>query len=140
MEAYELDYDVQEVRLSEEHAFKVTTVANEALPLEMLLDLETRRYIRSTKSKAKHLTAHSPHRAARRRSRRLLVLHAVRTHCCCCTCVQQLHRLFAQQYDDYLYSSKIIVTAVESTTPLRSAALELAWLVFGASLAPTATF
>lgn len=44
MEEYELDYDVQEVRLSEEHVFKVTTVANEALPLEMLLDLETRRY------------------------------------------------------------------------------------------------
>lgn len=44
MEDYELDYDVQEVRLSEEHIFKVTTVANEALPLEMLLDLETRRY------------------------------------------------------------------------------------------------
>ncbi|CAM9308158.1 unnamed protein product [Laminaria digitata] len=43
MEEYELDYDVQEVRLSEEHVFKVTTVANEALPLEMLLELETRR-------------------------------------------------------------------------------------------------
>lgn len=45
MEEFELDYDVQEVRLSKEHAFKVTTVANEALPLEMLLDLETRRCV-----------------------------------------------------------------------------------------------
>lgn len=43
MEEFELDYDVQEVRLSEKHMFKVTTIANEALPLEMLLDLETRR-------------------------------------------------------------------------------------------------
>lgn len=42
MEDYELDYDVQEVRLGS-HVFKVTTVANEALPLEMLLSLQTRR-------------------------------------------------------------------------------------------------
>ncbi|CAN0045515.1 unnamed protein product [Ectocarpus fasciculatus] len=41
MEDYELDYDVQEVRLGS-HVFKVTTVANEALPLEMLLSLQTR--------------------------------------------------------------------------------------------------
>lgn len=54
MEEYELDYDVQEVRLSEEHVFKVTTVANEALPLEMLLDLETRRY---REQSTKHHTA-----------------------------------------------------------------------------------
>ncbi|CAN0118488.1 unnamed protein product [Ectocarpus sp. 12 AP-2014] len=41
MDDYELDYDVQEVRLGS-HIFKVTTVANEALPLEMLLSLQTR--------------------------------------------------------------------------------------------------
>ncbi|CAN0121204.1 unnamed protein product [Discosporangium mesarthrocarpum] len=40
---YELDYDVQEVHLSDKLVFKVTTVANEALPLEMLLDLEEKR-------------------------------------------------------------------------------------------------
>lgn len=42
MEEYELDYDVQEVKLWD-HVFKVTTVANEALPLEMLLSLQERR-------------------------------------------------------------------------------------------------
>lgn len=42
MEDYELDYDVQDVRLWG-HVFKVTTVANEALPLEMLLSLQERR-------------------------------------------------------------------------------------------------
>ena len=58
MEECELDYDVQEMRLSEEHVFKVTTVANEALPLEMLLDLETRRYNKEqrTKQRSKHHT------------------------------------------------------------------------------------
>lgn len=45
MEEYELDYDIQEVRLSEDLVYKVTTVANEALPLEMLLALETRRCV-----------------------------------------------------------------------------------------------
>lgn len=45
MEEFELEYDVQEVRLSKSFAYKVTTVANEALPLEMLLELETRRYV-----------------------------------------------------------------------------------------------
>lgn len=42
MQDYDLDYDVQEVRLSE-HIFKVTTVANDALPLEMLMQLQERR-------------------------------------------------------------------------------------------------
>lgn len=42
MQDYELDYDVQEVRLSD-YVFKVTTVANEALPLEMLMQLQERR-------------------------------------------------------------------------------------------------
>lgn len=42
MEDYDLDYDVQEVRLLD-HIFKVTTVANEALPLEMLMQLQERR-------------------------------------------------------------------------------------------------
>eukprot|EP00752_Nemacystus_decipiens_P003422 g3166.t1 len=41
MQEYELDYDVQEVRLLN-HVFKVTTVANEALPLEMLMQLQER--------------------------------------------------------------------------------------------------
>eukprot|EP00903_Cladosiphon_okamuranus_P018670 g17184.t1 len=41
MQEYELDYDVQEVRLLD-HVFKVTTVANEALPLEMLMQLQER--------------------------------------------------------------------------------------------------
>lgn len=40
---FELEYDVQEVCLSKELVYKVTTVANEALPLEMLLQLESRR-------------------------------------------------------------------------------------------------
>lgn len=44
MEHYELDYDIQEVHLSQDFMYKITTVANEALPLELLLDLETRRY------------------------------------------------------------------------------------------------
>lgn len=66
MEEYELDYDVQEVRLSEEHVFKVTTVANEALPLEMLLELETRRYRAEQSTK---------HHADRRRS--------AHGYCCC---------------------------------------------------------
>lgn len=43
MEDFELDYDVQEVRFSEKFVYKVMTIANEALPLEMLLDLETRK-------------------------------------------------------------------------------------------------
>ena len=43
MEGFELSYDVQEIRLSEDHVFRVTTVGDEALPLEMLLDLETKR-------------------------------------------------------------------------------------------------
>lgn len=47
MEEYELDYDVEEVRLSQDLVYNVTTVANEALPLEMLLDLETRRCVLS---------------------------------------------------------------------------------------------
>lgn len=42
MQEYDLDYDVQEVRLLD-HVFKVTTVANEALPLEMLMQLQERR-------------------------------------------------------------------------------------------------
>lgn len=42
MQEYDLDYDVQEVRLLN-HVFKVTTVANEALPLEMLMQLQERR-------------------------------------------------------------------------------------------------
>lgn len=41
---FELEYDIQELRLSEDLVYKVTTIANEALPLEMLLQLETRRY------------------------------------------------------------------------------------------------
>ncbi|CAN0220367.1 unnamed protein product, partial [Hapterophycus canaliculatus] len=41
MEDYELDYDVQEVRLGD-HVFQVTTVANDALPLEMLMNLQSR--------------------------------------------------------------------------------------------------
>ncbi len=43
MDEYELDYDVQEVRLSG-HVFKVTTMANDALPLEMLMQLQTHRF------------------------------------------------------------------------------------------------
>ena len=42
MQEYDLDYDVQEVRLLN-YAFKVTTVANEALPIEMLMQLQERR-------------------------------------------------------------------------------------------------
>ncbi|CAM9678004.1 unnamed protein product [Scytosiphon promiscuus] len=41
MEDYELDYDVQDVRLGD-HVFQVTTVANDALPLEMLMNLQSR--------------------------------------------------------------------------------------------------
>lgn len=47
MKEFELNYDVQEIRLSEDHTFRVTTVGDEALPLELLLDLETRRYTKS---------------------------------------------------------------------------------------------
>lgn len=42
MKDYDLDYDVQEVRLAD-HVFKVTTVANDALPIEMLMQLQERR-------------------------------------------------------------------------------------------------
>lgn len=44
MDDYELDYDVQEIRLLD-HVFKVTTMSNEALPLEMLMQLQTRRCV-----------------------------------------------------------------------------------------------
>lgn len=42
-EEFELEYDIQELRLTKDLIYKVTTIANEALPLEMLLQLETRR-------------------------------------------------------------------------------------------------